>query len=465
MREPVSRQVDELEEIQRAVTAPILKGEPDLKFGVGMSQDWDPYRAGVQAASKALEQIEYKPKFLLIFSTIHYADTKGGLKALLKGCRDLIKDDVPSIGGTITGFICPEGCYTRGCVVVAGGGDIDVTSAFGRNIFKDPISAGSRVGSKISKELNNSEKRTKLLLEFISGPIEPRIVMGKRVRSLFKKIPDFIAPMVSDILLIIGRKYLQYGASVEKYVDRGIVKSLKDFYLFGCSTFDDSKALRNYQFYDNEVFDRSVVTIGIGINDYVRLDKKISVIPTGKKMQIEKGWQGYSIKRINNKPAVSQYIKEMGWPEDYNSIVSVEDIGKKTWYSQLGHWKDNEIYPIIIGLFFGENIWVGTEITSDEIEVFLTSAKKIINDLKDALIEIRDKRPCFTFFAEVPNIVVIFGEKLYVIKELIDETLKDSPYLTIIGSGLEIKNRNENAKLFQNGFTMLSIFKSNVGGK
>ncbi len=346
----------------------------DIQFAVGMSKKWDPGEAGREAASKAISQLKDKPKFMLIFCTIHYDNQKNGLKKLIKGCRELVEDDVPSVGGTMAGFICPGGCHTRGTVVVvASGENIDVAGAFSKNIFRDPYSSGIEVASDINNVLMNSKRRSKILFEFPSGPIEPKIVMNRFIRKIFKKIPSIIAPMISDTLLFVGRKYFQYGASVEEYVNEKIIETIPDCYMIGGSTFDDLKVLRHYQFYNKEVSKRAISALGISVNNKVIVDKKVSLSSTGRKMKINRGWGNYSITKINNKPAVSQYIKEMNWPEDYSKILHVDDVGKKTWYLELGFIDNGEIYPIIRGLFFGEIIWVGGEIKKDEIEIFLTS--------------------------------------------------------------------------------------------
>ncbi len=52
------------------------------------------------------------------------------------------------------------------------------------------------------------------------------------------------------------------------------------------------------------------------------------------------------------------------------------------------------------------------------------------------------------------------GEKLYILKDLMDKTLGDTPYLTIICSGLKIKDRNKKFKLQHSGLTMISILEN-----
>ena len=70
----------------------------ELKAGVGLSRKWDAREAGREVAETALEKLDgEKPKFFLLFSTIHY-ENYGGFQELLNGVWEVLPDGTPLIG-------------------------------------------------------------------------------------------------------------------------------------------------------------------------------------------------------------------------------------------------------------------------------------------------------------------------------------------------------------------------------
>ena len=84
----------------------------ELKAGVGLSRKWDAREAGREVAESALEKLDgEKPKFFLLFSTIHY-EKYGGFQELLNGVWEVLPEGTPLIGGTVAGFMNNYGCFT-----------------------------------------------------------------------------------------------------------------------------------------------------------------------------------------------------------------------------------------------------------------------------------------------------------------------------------------------------------------
>ncbi|RLG18063.1 hypothetical protein DRN75_02575 [Nanoarchaeota archaeon] len=436
--------------------------EDNIKFGVGMSQKWDPKKAGVEATNKAIEQVGYKPKFLLIFSTIHYAKEKGGLKSLLKGCRRLIDDNVPSIGGTVTGFICPEGCFTHGVVVVAGSGDIDVSADYGEKVIYNPTSIGRKIGKTISRKLKDSKKRNKLLIEFTTGPTEPTWIASPRIynfiKYFYKKLPLRISWFLRDLIINTYIALSPSGPGMEEDVLYAMSEPLNKYYLIGCSTFDDMASLKHYQFLNSIALKDSTVALGLSLNNKIILDRKLSLISLGKKFKIKKGWKDFCIDLINNQPASTQYLREMGWPRVYME-AHIEQVTKKTFYYPLGFKDNDQIYTFPVGFFFGESIVSNRKIRKDEVELFLTSSKKTLEDVENYLKLITEKKTKFTLIIKGAPMIGVFGAHINVMKKIMDYYLNNSPYLMLFGSGEHSKKPNEKA-IFNNFSTvMLSILE------
>jgi len=428
----------------------------DIKFGVGCSTNWDPKVAGVEATVKALEQVNYKPKFLLVFCTIHYAKEKDGLQKLLTGCRSLVENDIPSIGGTVTGFICPEGCHTRGVVVVAGSGsNINVITKSRQNIRKNPKLCGESLGKDIAGKFIGNQG---VIMEFMSGPIEPTVMTTEIGRKVSNRIPYRLLSVIRTILAEVATKYLNTGPAREEDILWGMSKYLKDYYFIGCATFDNMKCYEAYQFIDSTVLNGSISVIGLSFGDKVklRLNRKIPLVATGKTVEVKTGWGEICIDKINGNPAVSEYIREMGWPEEYVQ-THIEDISKKTWHYPLAFREDDWIYAFPAGLFFGEIIAMNRRVRRNTLELFLTSAKRTIDDFNELLISPENEEIKFMLVIAGMDILEILGSKINIMKDLLDEKLNNQGYLVLLGAGEYSKKPDEKAIMSNYSIVSLSI--------
>jgi hypothetical protein len=88
--------------------------ETDFKASVEISRKWDGEEVAIEIVDKIKNKMS-KPKFILLFTTIHYEKE---FKKLLSGIKDAFPDS-PLIGGTVAGFMTQEGCYTRGVTALA----------------------------------------------------------------------------------------------------------------------------------------------------------------------------------------------------------------------------------------------------------------------------------------------------------------------------------------------------------
>ena len=125
-----------------------------FEVGIGISQNWDPAGAINEATDKALNKLTSKPTFAMLFSTIHYEKNQG-LKTILNIAHTKIPSNTPLVGGTVTGFMSNEGCFTRGIVLMLVNSDeMNATIGFGEHTKKDPKTAVEKCSKMIKTSLS-----------------------------------------------------------------------------------------------------------------------------------------------------------------------------------------------------------------------------------------------------------------------------------------------------------------------
>jgi hypothetical protein len=81
----------------------------DVSICVETSREWKGDKVVAELSGKIKTKVA-NPKFILLFSTIDYKDE---FKQILSGMKSIFSDSA-IVGGTLTGFMTPEGCYSRG---------------------------------------------------------------------------------------------------------------------------------------------------------------------------------------------------------------------------------------------------------------------------------------------------------------------------------------------------------------
>jgi hypothetical protein len=424
----------ELKRIERIVAEPKENRKQGVRFGIGMSTQWDPVNAGREAVEKALCQLDYeKPKFVLVFSTIHY-DRGNGLNRLVNACRDLLDECTPSIGGTVTGFICREGFTTRGIVVLAANGDLDLSYSMFDKVRSDPVRGGRVVGKKIDKDLSASDKRNKILFNFISGPKESYIWTTGLVKSVIAGLPSSLFLKLRDILCFLSANYLQEGVGFEDVILESMEKEVKDYYMFGCGTFDDLRARKNYLFFDNKVLPSALVSLAVATDKEVIRKRYFPLIHSGKKFRIKCGWKNYWIDEIDGKPAITEYSESLGYPK-YFIREHTERFMHTLFQLPLGFEYNGYEYAFPTGFFMGKSILTNLQIKSDTVELLYTSTSNFVRDLEDYFNALDSQKKYFTFCMSISTLIGNFGSKISILKAILDEKSKGEPYLMLFSSG------------------------------
>ena len=156
---------------------------------VATSKEWDARKAGREIGVSILEKLGCEPDFIILFSSIHYKDY-GGFKELLNGIWDILPGGIPLIGGTVAGFINPQGCHTRGVTALACScKDMDIAVAYADNVRKNPKKSGEYVSKEIKEKLEVSKRKNRLIIQVVAGSKEPKLMGNKSVREFVLKIP------------------------------------------------------------------------------------------------------------------------------------------------------------------------------------------------------------------------------------------------------------------------------------
>jgi len=428
----------------------------DFKVAIGLSRKWDARTAGRGVARDMIEKLGDDPDFVLLFATVHY-EKHGGFKEFLKGVWDVLPKGTPLIGGTVIGFINPQGCFTRGATAVGIlNSEMDISIGVGRKTRRTPTSTGEKFAKTINDGLKSSKKKNRLLIEFMTGAKEPEIMTYEKIRNLLGKLPGRIGLLFRDILNEMAVRYFNQCQGMEDEILETFNPILNEYYIFGASTFDDLKALNNFQFYNQDVLDDAIVGLGVSLDEEIFVDRKLPLIPTGRKLKIKKGWKGYWIDEIDGRPAVTTYFEEMGWPKEYVK-THIDKMMVKTFLHPLGFEYKGVTRAFPTGFFFGESILTNVQIRKEEVELFLSSNKQIISHLDEYISLLSNKRQHFTFLTEIGPAIDMLGGSVKKIKEQLDDAPTISEYLFLFMAGEHTKKPGEDVIFGDYSLSILSI--------
>ena len=132
----------------------------DLKTGIGLSVNADDFKAGADAAKKAIGSLgEKNPDALIVFAAPKFKHQQ-----MLDGITSIIRN-VPMIGGTTAGEISAYGLSVNSVVVMAlKSKDIDFFVGIGKGISKGEAKAGRQLAKEVVKKATKRAKTTLLML-------------------------------------------------------------------------------------------------------------------------------------------------------------------------------------------------------------------------------------------------------------------------------------------------------------
>lgn len=423
-----------------------------LEFGVGSSRNWDPRRAGEEATVAALNNLSREARFLLVFSTIHYYRKYGkkGLQVLLENVKDSVSQPnrVPLIGGTVAGFITPTHCATRGVAVVAGTGDVEAAAAHARGVRRSPISRGRKVVTDLKYKINRGlHKQEEIIIGITPGP-RGSWITNEQIQQFLRYFPDQVVYAARDVLVPIVRIIFNQAQALEEEILHGM-QTLDDYLLIGLSAFDDLRALDNFQYYNTQVFDDTVVALVLRIRNNALIESVVPLLPMQKKFFAKLGCGRFSIDYIDGKPAFDEYLHLMNWPSIRRK--SIAQLMQTTFYYPLGYKKDGETFAFPVGSFFGRSIVTNRKIQDENLEIFLTSSQQVLQQVDNKLKLVES--PSFLFNVQCAIILGVFGKRIFIFKRKFDKL--DCPYITVFGGGEFYKQPKQDAKFYNFGLIFL----------
>jgi hypothetical protein len=238
----------------------------DLKTGVGVSTNSDDRAAGIEAATRAIENLNGKiPDAVIVFAAPKFKHQK-----MLDGISSVTKK-APMIGGTTAGEISTFGLSVNSVVVMAlKSKDISIQIGMGKGIGKNEEKAGSQLAKSVLKNSNKKKAKTLIVL------------------------PDGLA---GDGLKII----------------KGVQKILgKNFEIVGGTFGDEANFKNTYQYYNGKVYQDVVVGMLISGSKFsTATGVRSGWESVGSRIKCTKA-KGNVVYKFGNKSALEVYRESLG---------------------------------------------------------------------------------------------------------------------------------------------------------
>ena len=400
-----------------------------------MSRKWDSEEAGKEVAKNLLSKMSNKPKFILLFSTIHYKKN-GGFKKLVSSFDSAFPADVPVIGGTVAGFACRNGAFTRGVAALSFSGEMDVAVSIGRNTKRNSEGAANDAASSLLSQLASSAYKKGYFISLISSAKVPNLpVFNKKI------VPHFPGISILISLFEMVSPFLQIGAGKDEQVSKKFGDMLEGFEGIGGASCDNLALQDNYQFFNGEVVSNSIVAAAFKTSQPLDVRYSLGMIPSGKKMTItDASGSGYVIRKINNEPALDAYLKAMGWPR---SILD-ERLYRKIFYYPLVPTEGEIREPRLYGLVYGNSfIFPMRPLLNTELEINTFSGKGLLQTFSTMLPEKKKS----AFIVSCGTRLETLGANVFKVVEKLNSSFS-SDYLVIYTAGEYNKTGNRSQCLY-----------------
>jgi hypothetical protein len=386
-----------------------------------MSRKWDAREAGREVAIDTLNKLGkgVKPKFFLLFSTIHY-EKHGGFKEFLDGVWEVLPEGTPLIGGTVAGFINPEGCYIRGATALAVEySNMDIAVGVGRNTKRNPTKAGRDCANMLKKRIEKTRYEKKFIINIISGPSVPTLpgVGTKRVINS-KIVSRFLEIGLHSSAVILQRGFGREGEAIKSFGE-----ILENYPMLGMSTSDDNNLRDNFSFFNRDVLKNSIIALAINTDMKYSISGGHGFIPTSGKMKItKKSLWSYVVKQIDNEPALKRFFGVSGWSDE---TLDDKKFYRQSFFYPLGFPNAHGNYnPVTVGAVWGDNLICGCSIPGEEIVLLTTSGKRMLAVPRDILNKV-DFEPSLGLFFSCAIRLVALGDKVYVTQKILKEYFKE----------------------------------------
>ncbi|MEM7820375.1 MAG: FIST N-terminal domain-containing protein, partial [Candidatus Aenigmatarchaeota archaeon] len=293
--------------------------KPEFKATVEISREWN----GEKVAEELVHKLKSKtpnPKFILLFTTIHYQNE---FKPILSGLKDAFPDS-PLIGGTVAGFITPEGCFTRGVTCLAVDyPDMDVAVGVGHDAKKDYKQAVDSALFELNKK--KSKLPSRFIIEILPSATIPSFPgIGQKNVILSEKIGDRAVSLIP-----LATKF-NFGSDRADEILERLSSKTSEVIIGGC-TMDDNKLIRSYQFCDNKIFNSELCLLKFFTTMKARLFTMFGFQPMKKEFLITKIDENKRIvSEINHEKARTAFLNMLGWKE--SDLGQLYQLSRRIFY-------------------------------------------------------------------------------------------------------------------------------------
>ena len=427
----------------------------DFEASVGMSRKWNARDAGREVAENTLKKLKHKPSFFLLFSTIHY-EKHGGFQEFLNGVWDVLPKGTPLIGGTVAGFMTPEGCFTRGASAIAiYYPNMDIKIGLGKNTKRNPKSAVKNFLKKIYED--NEKYQNSILIDFVSGTKLPSFpIIGQR-----RVINDtFFPKSLLSPLMIFSTKYLQKGMGRENELLDEMIKYNPDSLIIGGSCNDDNSIENNFQFFKNNLLLNDIVGMRLNTDLEIKTGTADGLCPTDITFELsDKNGFGCIMKRLDGLPAKQIFLEKMRWPEDY---LNEKTIFRKSYQYPICYFKYNSLQIRTFGLFFKDFVGVANDIEEQKLTIYQASGRNMIESYIGLTKKLKSLiHPRFVFGIQCGIILEALGNNIYILKDKINKILGEVPYLIVFTAGEHIYIPNKTRRHVNLSFNLAFFGEKN----
>lgn len=408
----------------------------DFEAAVGMTRKWDAREAGREVARNTIKKLKTPPSFFLLFSTIHY-EKNGGFQEFLNGVWDVLPKGTPLIGGTIAGFINPEGCFTRGASAMAVSyPNMDIAMGIGRNTKRSPKKAAKVCSSMLKDGLSHTNYSNKFVFSFISSSlvIDLPYIGGKKVikSKLFSNLMIKALPIVNSLF--------QKGVGREDEIMENMSKELNDHAgIFG-SSMDGMDFLRNFQFFGDKIYQNSIVSLAFSSPIKFTAGSFTGMYETNKKLKItKKAYKNRIIKSFNGNPATDEYLLAMGCGEDYLTDSKIYDVAP---YFPIGYTNNGKVIAEVVPYYLGKNLMTSYKNNCDDLSVLSVSGRQLLNAVEEGFSNSEIDEISFSLMVSCATILYTLGNRTYDKYEIIKEKMGENPFLLLYTAGEGSFDRN-----------------------
>jgi len=418
----------------------------EFKAAVEISRKWDGNEVAAEITQKFKDK-NLNPKFILLFTTIHYEKE---FKKMLNGIKNNFPNS-PLVGGTVAGFMTPEGCYTRGVTALAiEYSNMEVAIGVGHNTKRDPIKAVDKLTEMI-KSKTNSKYPNKILLPFTSAGVVPRISgLGQKRVILSAKIA---ATVIKTLSLL---KRFQFGPSRGDEIIQALIENFNDYAIVGGSTVDDNRWERNFQFYEREVFTNSIVACSINTDINWGVESEYGLHPTNIKLKItDTTLHGCIVKSIENEPASKKFLEKLQWPKEFFD----ENLYRRTLYYPICFEFNGKYHPRVIGTILGDYLGFVNKALSEEGQIFTASGRSLMNSVIDVSKKFENNEIKFGFIISCTARLETLGISVYKNYDILKNFYKTTPFIVLFLSGEDVRRPGEDAIRQNESFNMFNFIR------